>query len=116
MNAHNYIISHQTEPICCGFINRPSLEISDKLIDFNLFPNPFNNSISINSKYIVKGNYNNIVVCDLYGNTLFQKSIIAQNEEQLVIDLENENLHIGLYILKLQTQNNELYFKIFKNE
>jgi hypothetical protein len=72
----------------------------------HVFPNPVTHYLTIEFEQI---KINDIVVCDLMGNTIMKNRC---NQKTLVLDLKSEKT--GFYILKISSQGKSAFFKFIK--
>lgn len=78
-----------------GYLTANQLAVkSPKVINFNLYPNPANNTLNISYKGLIK----NITITDLSGKTVFTSTV---NENQYTI--ASLNLNKGLYFVNIST-------------
>jgi Secretion system C-terminal sorting domain len=70
-----------------------------------IFPNPANNFININAK----SNINKIQITDLNGRIISNENFNSEN-----VSLNLEQLSIGMYLLKIETNNGSTTQKIIK--
>lgn len=78
-----------------GYLTANQLAVkSPKVINFNLYPNPANNTLNIYYKGLIK----NITITDLSGKTVFTSTV---NDNQYTI--ASLNLNKGLYFVNIST-------------
>ncbi|MEP5338306.1 MAG: ThuA domain-containing protein [Algibacter sp.] len=89
-----------------------ALNIKDDVADvenIKVFPNPFNTKITINS-YSQK-----VKFIELYNLTGALIKTFQTDQNKNIQDIDLSNLQDGLYLLKINTNNNRVYKKIIKN-
>ena len=106
-NKDNYILRQ-------GFIQPNVLaRIKDKNMPSNLqlslYPNPFQDNISLSFNEEVKGEIN-IMVFDILGRLVFEKKYIANQNVNVILD----KLSSGEYILKAVANQRQFITKILK--
>jgi len=82
-------------------------------IDFNFFPNPFDNNSMVNL-FMPEGGNVSLGIYDLYGNliTNIKTGFVFSESYKFVID--GSKLAPGLYFLTLKTDNQEIVKKIIR--
>ncbi|WP_405567621.1 T9SS type A sorting domain-containing protein [Polaribacter sp. Asnod6-C07] len=84
-----------------GFFNETLSSNSEKITNnFNIFPNPIVNDITIKTNY---SNSFNIDVLDILGKNILNKKNIKSNEK-----IEIKNIKSGIYFLKISDNNNKV--------
>lgn len=88
------------------------LAATDKFnFDFNIFPNPFSNHITIHSEKLFEKNKPLVVkVLDMYGRTISSQLLLSPTHQ-----LQTANWQQGVYFLKITSANVEWNFKLVKN-
>lgn len=89
------------------FIQNAS-RISERIVsnDLNLFPNPTSDQLTIQSK---NASVDEITLFDVVGKEVIKQSIHAK---ECTINLNN--LHNGLYFIRIKTENALFTYKILK--
>ena len=77
-----------------------------------IYPNPFNDKITILFDNVIKGNVN-IVIKNITGTVIFEESI-NNNKSILELDIKNK-LSAGIYFITITNNNNTVIHKIVKN-
>jgi hypothetical protein len=87
------------------FVNIPLSNEVVEVPNFRLFPNPASNQIFINTN----GNFEmaNIAIYNTIGQRVYNTNKTYTQNNQIQID--NLNLQVGMYIVKVKTNNNEVY-------
>jgi hypothetical protein len=82
-----------------------------QLEEINIYPNPIlNNQFQIN--LLVSLELENVILYDISGK---EQSIIVRNDSGKV-DIQTENLPIGIYILEIRTDKGSYHKKVFVSE
>ncbi len=85
-----------------------SLESLKRKSEFNIFPNPTNSRIYVNSHLT---NFK-LKLYNLYGQTLFNQEY---NDHKNALELNLEIFDTGVYILEIENKEEKQQFKIIKN-
>lgn len=80
------------------------------LIDFNIYPNPANNEITIETKNIADGNYIALDIYNIYGEKVKKIEKVYNNQLKINISF----LKRGIYFCELSNKNNNSEIKISK--
>ncbi|MCF6308464.1 MAG: T9SS type A sorting domain-containing protein [Flavobacteriaceae bacterium] len=98
-----------TAPYDIGIYNYQTLNIDDvNQTIFNVFPNPSKNIIYISSNTVIK----NISIYEINGKLINYYNIDRINNNLIPINIEN--LHQGVYLLKLRIESRNYIKKIIK--
>ncbi len=84
-----------------------TIGLSENVTVFNIYPNPVNDKLYIDTEVEVK----EVVVYDVYGRQ--QVTEIPSRQGNLVVDVAN--LNSGLYFVKVVTENGEIVKRFVKN-
>ncbi len=79
---------------------------NDKVKDFQIHPNPFNNRLTI------KSNDNKLRSIEIYN--LAGVKIFEENEIENTVDINTEDYQIGIYIIKIHESNDSKIVKLVK--
>jgi len=84
-----------------------SVEENENVFNIKIFPNPFKDElkISITENKLIK-----VTLMDIQG-----KTILEQDAKDTTHSLEVNELSVGTYILKVETDKGTQTFKVFKN-
>ena len=104
-SQYQYIIDVLNEPN-----NSISSDLSNNNLLFNIFPNPVQNNLEINTNYSINGNIE-FQIIDSYGKLVLNQNIFVIGNE---LKLNVRELKYGIYIINI-SYNNCLYkFKFVK--
>ena len=93
----------------CDFRNVGIKEESSPITEYKIYPNPFSNSITIESMYESNFRMASIEIFNLLGKCLFYSNFY---NNIYTVDLYNQP--DGIYFLKIQTNGKSSYYKITK--
>jgi len=112
MNAMRYCLKNIRHELIDPNNAPVGIQETNNLIEQNikLFPNPFNDHITIQNKNL-KGLYN-LTITDINGKTCFKKSLNLNVDNQ--ISINTSELAKGFYTLNLQKNNYAFNFKLLK--
>jgi len=92
--------------VTANFENITSIENFENQKAINIYPNPTNGKINFD---FAKNNIQKIMISDITGKQIIEKTVIQQNEQ---IDLSG--FESGIYIISIQTYNKVLITKLIK--
>lgn len=73
--------------------------------NFTIYPNPTNNRLFIKNNNHVT--IDNIVICDITGKIFFESNMN-------ISEIDVSSFKKGIYLLKIDSENNKNYYKILK--
>ncbi len=82
--------------------------------DFMIYPNPFNNEITIEFLPAIKSSDANLILTDLAGRRIFESAIFL-SDNQRKLTLKTTTLHKGIYFLELKNAQSYFVQKIIKH-
>lgn len=107
LSAGNNKLTVTTDKLCQGTFEK-TITVADKIIPY---PNPFRDQLSINLGNNNTGVAKVTIIDGVNGKLVYSNTY---NNKQGVVQLDVSSLKLGMYVLNLSLDNNDMLFKLLK--
>lgn len=113
--SFTYVHTHDADVTCCELVSRALNLNNTSTEEIKLYPNPFNNIITLKLANNSKDNVSKIELINLLGE-VFPIQHFNNTSNVINLDLSELNIKSGIYFLKMYSDKRTNIFKIIKND